>query len=98
VIRRLLVLKVWHDVVDDGLGHRPFDPAEIIADVDPKSLPPEDIGLLTRPVEPEAWLSNVRARYAFVTALDDTEQRIARCNPGDRYEASQLVLALTGDD
>jgi uncharacterized protein len=94
-IRRLLVLKVWHDVVDDGLGQRPFDPSEIVADVDAKSLPPEDIGLLTRPVEPEAWLSNVRARYAFVTALDDTEQRVARCNPGDRYEVSQLVLALT---
>jgi uncharacterized protein len=97
-IRRLLVLKVWHDVLDDGLGRRPFDPSEIIADVDAKSLPPEDIGLLTRPVEPEAWLSNVRARYAFVTALDDTEQRIARCNPGDRYEVSRLVLALTDNN
>lgn len=80
-----------------GLGQRPFDPAEIIADVDVKSLPPEDIGLLTRPVEPEVWLSNVRARYAFVTALDDTEQRVAQCKPGDRYEVSQLVLALTGN-
>jgi hypothetical protein len=66
--------------------------------VDAKSLPPEDIGLLTRPVEPEIRLSNVRACYAFVTALDDAEQRVARCNPGDRYEVSQLVLALTGND
>jgi hypothetical protein len=66
-IRRLLVLKVWHDVVDDGLGQRPFDPSEIVADLDAKSLPPEDIGLLTRPVEPEIWLSKVRSRYAFVT-------------------------------
>jgi Nucleotidyl transferase AbiEii toxin, Type IV TA system len=57
-----------------------------------------DIGLLTRPVEPEAWLGNIRARYAFLTALDDAEQRVTRCNPGDRYEVSQLVLALTGDD
>jgi predicted nucleotidyltransferase component of viral defense system len=48
-IRRLLVLKVWHDVV--------------------------------------------RSRYAFLTALDDAERRVARCNPGDRYEVSQLVLA-----
>jgi predicted nucleotidyltransferase component of viral defense system len=96
-IRRLLVLKVWHDVVDDGLGQRPFDPSEIVADVDTKSLPPEDIGLLTRPVEPETWLSNVRARYTFLTALDDAEQRVARCSPGDRYEVSQLVLALTSD-
>jgi uncharacterized protein len=93
----LLVLKVWHDVVDDGLGQRPFDPSEVVADAEARSLPPEDIGLLTRPVEPEAWLANVRARYAFVTALDDTERRVARCSPGDRYEVSRLVLALTGD-
>ncbi len=95
LIRRLLVLKVWHDAVNDGLGTRPFDPAEIVADTDARSLPPEDIGLLTRPVEPEVWLANVRARYAFVKALDEVEQRVAKCNPGDRYEVSQLVLALT---
>jgi len=94
LIRRLLVLKVWHDVVDDGLGARPFDPAEVVANIDARSLPPEDIGLLTRPVEPEVWLGSVRARYAFVTALDDAEQRVARCSPGDRYDVSQLVLAL----
>jgi Nucleotidyl transferase AbiEii toxin, Type IV TA system len=35
LIRRLLVLKVWHDVVDEALGVRPFDPAEVVADVDP---------------------------------------------------------------
>jgi len=97
LIRRLLVLKVWHDVVDDGLGLKPFDPAEIVAVADARSLPPEDIGLLTRPIEPEAWLANVRARYAFVTALDDLEQRVARCNQGDRYEVSQLVLMLAGE-
>lgn len=97
LIRRLLVLKIWHDVVNDGLGTRPFDPQEIVADADARSLPPEDVGLLTRPVEPEVWLTNVRARYLFVTALDDVEQRVARCNPGDRYEVSQLVLALSAD-
>jgi predicted nucleotidyltransferase component of viral defense system len=97
LIRRLLVLKVWHDVVNDGLGGRPFDPGEIVANVDSRSLPPEDIGLLTRPVEPDVWIANVRGRYSFVTALGDVEQRVARCNPGDRYEISQLVLALTGD-
>jgi hypothetical protein len=45
LIRRLLVLKVWHDVVDNGLGAKPFDPAEIVVDIDPRRLPPEDIGL-----------------------------------------------------
>jgi hypothetical protein len=93
-IRRLLVLKIWHDVVDDRLGTRPFDPAEITADFDPRSLPPEDIGLLTRPVEPDKWLASMRARYAFVTALDDIEQQVARCNAGDRYLVTELIRGL----
>ncbi|MCI0636761.1 MAG: nucleotidyl transferase AbiEii/AbiGii toxin family protein [Actinobacteria bacterium] len=94
MIRRVLVLKVWHDVVDDGLGVRPFDPGEIVADIDASRLPPEDIGLLTQPVDPVTWLARVRARYAFVTAVDEVEKRVTRCNPGDRYEVSQLVAAL----
>jgi uncharacterized protein len=96
LIRRLLVLKVWHDVVDDGLGTRPFDPAAIVADIDIRRLPPEDIGLLTRPVEPAAWLAKVRERYAFVTDLDEEEQRIAACNPRDRYIVSKFVEAVQG--
>lgn len=94
LIRRLLVLKVWHDVVDDALGTRPFDPAEIIAEVDVRSLPPEDIGLLTRPVEPDVWLARVRTRYEFVTALDEAERQVAACNRADRYAVSRLVLDL----
>lgn len=94
LIRRLLVLKIWHDVVDDGLGTKPFDPDEIVADIDLRRLPPEDIGLLTQPVEPAAWLARVRARYGFVTALDDVEKGVLACNPGDRYSVSRLVEGL----
>ena len=39
LIRSLLALKVWHDVVDDGLGAKPFDPAEIVADIDARGCP-----------------------------------------------------------
>ncbi len=91
LIRRLLTLKVWHDVVEDELGTKPFDPAEIVAEIDIRRLPPEDIGLLTQPVEPGVWLARVRNRYAFVTKLDDDEQRIVACNPGDRCTVSKLV-------
>lgn len=94
LIRRLLVLKVWHDVVDDGLGTRPFDPDEIVADIDIRRLPSEDIGLLTQPVEPEAWLARVRARYGFVTALDDVEKGVIACNPRDRYAVSRVIEEL----
>lgn len=94
VVRRLLVLKVWHDVVDDGLGSLPFDPAEIVSEVDVRRMLSEDIGLLTQPVEPATWLATVRSRYAFVTKTDVVESRLVRCSPGDRYEVSQLVAAL----
>ena len=94
LVRRVLVLKVWHDVVDDGLGRAPFDPAAIVHDFDADKLPPEDIGLLTQPVEPRKWLAAVRARYGFVTALDATEAEVARCNPGDRWKVQQLTEAL----
>ena len=96
LIRRMMVLKVWHDVVDDGLGRRPFDPTEIVADIDVHRLPPEDIGLLTQPVDPAVWLTNVRERYAFVTDLDDQERQVALCSPGDRYVVSRLVEQVQG--
>lgn len=94
LVRRVLVLKVWHDVVDDGLGLPPFDPVAIVEDFDADRLPPEDIGLLTQPVEPSRWLAAVRDRYAFVADLDQVEARAARCNPGDRWEVKQLTDAL----
>lgn len=94
LIRRILVLKVWHDVVDDGLGAAPFDPAAIVQNFDADKLPPEDIGLLTQPVEPNRWLAAVRARYSFVADLDQTETLVARCNPGDRWRVRQLTDGL----
>ena len=94
LVRRILVLKVWHDVVDDGLGIAPFDPLEIVADFDVAKLPPEDIGLLTQPVEPARWLTAVRHRYMFVTQLDADETTIAHCSPGDRWPVQQLLNSL----
>lgn len=97
LVRRLLVLKVWHDVVDDQLGSRPFDPAEIIDAMDGRRLPPEDIGLLTQPVEPLVWLHRVQTRYAFLVALNDEEKDIVACNPADRYAVSRMVEALKSE-
>lgn len=98
LVRRLFALKVWHDVVRDGLGPAPLDPAEAIAEIDPKKMPHEDIGLLTQPVDVPKWLEFFRRRYAFVADLDDDEQRLARCNPGDDYFVQQLVAALSGSE
>ena len=90
LIRRLFVVKVWNDVVRDGLGNAPLEPAEVIADLDLRRLPQEDIGLLTQPVEPRTWLNFVRERYRFVLDLVADEERVARCNPGDDYFVRQM--------
>lgn len=94
LIRRLLVLKVWHDVVQDDLGNKPFDPAEIVDDLDHRKLPPEDIGLLAGEVDIPGWLAAVRSRYEFLCDLGSVERRIARCNAGDEYEVRRVVEAL----
>ncbi len=94
LIRRLFVLKVWHDVVEDGLGHGPLVADEAVRGVEIARLPPEDIGLLTQPVEPERWFEFIADRYAFLDSLDADEKRVARCNPGDSYFVSELVRTL----
>jgi len=94
LIRRVFVLKVWHDVVEDGLGRGPLDPEAALRDVDIARLPSEDIGLLTQPVEPERWFAFVAERYRFLFDLSDDEQTAARCNPGDRYLVSELLRLL----
>jgi uncharacterized protein len=95
LIRKIFVLKVWNDVVHDGLGAAPLDPAEVVADVDVRRLPHEDIGLLTQPVDPTAWLQFVHQRYSFVVALDEDERRVAQCSPGDVYFVERMVKELS---
>jgi predicted nucleotidyltransferase component of viral defense system len=94
LVRRLFVLKVWHDVVDDGLGPAPLDPAEVVTPFDATKMPTEEIGLLTQPVQPEVWARFVCERFTFITSLDDDERRAARCSPGDAYFVSGLVANL----
>jgi len=94
LVRRILILKVWHDVVIDGLGTGPFDPITLVEQSNPSHLVPEDIGLLTQPVEPERWLAVVQNRYRFVLALDEVEAKLAQCDPRDRWQATQLAAKL----
>ncbi|MGH7758166.1 MAG: hypothetical protein ACREN7_02510 [Candidatus Dormibacteria bacterium] len=70
------------------------EPALLWCEMRLRRLPPEDIGLLTPPVEREVWAGEVSRSVCVVTGLDDDEKRIAACNAGDRYAASQFVVAL----
>lgn len=94
LVRHLVVLKVWSDVIDDGLGERPFDPGEILRERSPEEFKPEAIGYLTTPVDVSGWIAVVRQRFAFLSVLTESEQRWARCSKGDEWEVRQAIAAV----
>lgn len=94
LVRRLLVLKVWTDVIDDGLGNRLFDSAEVLRERSADEFKPESIGYLTTPLDMPGWIVAVRERFAFLAELTDEELRWARCSKGDEWEVRQAIAAL----
>lgn len=92
-IRRLWVLKVWHDVIDDRRGSRPLDPADILAPKTIKDFAPDSLGILTHPVDITGWERLVRQRFSFLADLDDEEKRWAQCDPRHRREVNAAIAA-----
>ncbi|MBK5221578.1 MAG: nucleotidyl transferase AbiEii/AbiGii toxin family protein [Acidimicrobiia bacterium] len=93
VVRRLWVLKVWGDVVDDGRGNRPVDPDDVLQPRRAQNFRPDSLGKLTQPVDLPSWERHVRARFAFLADLDDDELRWARCDERDRAEVERATAA-----
>jgi uncharacterized protein len=94
LVRRLTVLKVWCDVVDDGMGSRPFDPHEVLRSRPETEFQPEAIGYLTTPVDIPSWVGAVRRRFTFLQDLDDFELRAARCSRVDEWDVRQAIAAF----
>jgi predicted nucleotidyltransferase component of viral defense system len=94
LVRRMTVLKVWTDVVDDGLGAGPFDPEEAFRSRADSEFEAEAIGYLTRPVDVTGWAATVRDRYAFLRGLDAEERRWARCDRGDEWAVRRAIAAF----
>ena len=94
LVRRLWVLKVWGDVVDDGRGTKPADPDEVLHHRRERDYQPDSIGVLTRPVDITAWEARVRTRFQFLAALDDDERRWATCDERHRREVDAALRAL----
>jgi len=88
------VLKVWTDILDDGLGERPYDPEDILRMRVADEFKPEAIGYLTTPVDIPGWLEAVRGRFSFLRDLDEAEQRWTRCSRGDEWEVRQAIASL----
>ncbi len=97
LVRRLLILKVWSDVIDDGLGDRPFDPEEILRERSADEFQPEAIGYLTTPVDVPAWIAAVRKRFGFLRELDAQEVGWAHCSKREEWEVRQAITALSAD-
>jgi predicted nucleotidyltransferase component of viral defense system len=94
LIRRLTYLKVYVDVVEEGIADSPFDPEADLLAREPADFPPEAIGLLTGTPETEAWLKQVNQRFGFLADPSEEEARLSQCDPRGSYEVSQLIAAL----
>lgn len=93
-MRRLWVIKVYFDVVDDHRGAPPLCPDDVLAERDASRFVAEDIGYLTQPVDIDAWIDAVRTRYRFLAALDSDETRWTACNPGHRHDVTTAIAQL----
>ena len=93
LVRRLWVLKVWGDVVDDGRGEKPADPADILEPRSEGDFAPDSIGKLTQPVDLKRWERIVRKRFEFLAALDADERRWVACDPRARHEIETAINA-----
>lgn len=97
LVRRMTALKIWTDVVDDGLGEKPWDPEEVLRPRTEAEFDPEAIGYLTRPVDIARWVDEVRNRFLFLRDLDESERRLMRCSRAEEWEARRMIEAL-GED
>jgi hypothetical protein len=94
LVRKLLVLKVWVDVVDDSLGERPFDAEDVLRERSPREFEREAIGYVTTPVDIPGWIRRVRERFVFLCDLDEEEQLISRCSKGEEWLVRRQIEDL----
>lgn len=95
LVRRMTVLKVWCDVVDDGRGVGPFDAEDLLRPRTPAEFRPEAIGYLTTPVDVVGWTRVARERFVFMNQLDSFDLRVARCSRGDERDVRAAIAGLS---
>jgi hypothetical protein len=96
LVRRLTAMKVWWDVLRDGLGSRPFDPRAILGPRRPTDFRAEAIGQLTDPVDLQRWSDQVRRRFVFLNDLDADEVLLAQCTLREESLFRRKLAALPG--
>jgi uncharacterized protein len=93
LVRRLWVLKVWGDVVDEDRGDRPLDPADVLTPRREHDFEPESIGKLTQPLDLQRWERRTRERFGFLVDLDEFERSWVACDPRHRREIDAALAA-----
>lgn len=91
LLRRLWVLKVYSDVVEDRRGEKPLLVDEFLKKRDVSDFDAGAIGVLTQPTDVPGWEAKVRERFAFLAALDEDEKRFATCNARELSEVQALL-------
>jgi len=95
LVRRLWVLKLWHDVVDDRRGTPSASADDVLRPRQARDFREMAIGSLTRPVDIPAWEARVRTRFAFLAALEDDERRWLECSHRHRDEVDAALAAMS---
>jgi len=95
LVRQLTYLKVFIDVVEDGLGSGPFEPnQDILLPRGEADFLPEDIGFLAGNVDVPLWLERAQTRFSFLNRPTEDEIKWAQCNPRDAYEVRRVIAGF----
>jgi predicted nucleotidyltransferase component of viral defense system len=95
IVRRFTFLKVFIDVVEDGLGSGPFEPdQDILLPRGETAFLPEDIGFLVGKINISLWLEQALTRFAFLNRPTEDELKWAQCNPRDAYEVRSIIAGF----
>ncbi len=95
LLRRIWVLKVFLDVIEDGRGKKPLTADDVLRKREVKDFPAALIGVLTQPLDIAGWEAKVRMRFQFLSAMDEDEKRWSLCNARELDEV-RAVLAGGG--
>lgn len=93
LLRRLWVLKVFCDVVEDRRGAKPLLGSDVLTRREVKDFPAAAIGVLTQALDIAGWEARVRSRFGFLATMDEQEQRWAECNARDHDEVLKHLAA-----